>query len=123
MGFGPIYKSDEGTHQGWVSRGLQEVLSGLGRKALPFVCEGHFSNFTILGKISNLGVGVVDRDSNYKCWVSFGPNDQMKATKSTKPDFGQKPPISRTRVWDFSKSINLVQWVVWVLFLGHHRRI
>jgi hypothetical protein len=63
----------------------------LGRKTLPFVCEGHFSNFTILGKISDLCVGVVDQGSNYKCWISIGPNDQMKATKSTKPDFRQSP--------------------------------
>jgi hypothetical protein len=25
----------------------------------------------------------------------------MKATKSTKPNFGQKPPLSRTKVWGF----------------------
>jgi hypothetical protein len=74
-------------------------------------------------KISNLSVGVVDRGSNFKYWVSIGPNDQLKATKSTKPDFGQKPPMSRTRVWGFSESIKLSQGVVWVLFLGHHRRI
>jgi hypothetical protein len=76
-----------------------------------------------LGKISNLGVGVVDWGPNYKYCVSIGPNDQMKATKSTKPDFGQKPPLPRIRVWGFSKSINFGQWVVWVLFLGHHRSI
>jgi hypothetical protein len=50
MGFFPIYKSDKGTHQGLVSRGLQEVLSDLGRKTLPFVYEGHFSNFIIFGQ-------------------------------------------------------------------------
>jgi hypothetical protein len=54
------------THQDWVSRGLQEVLSNLGRKTLPFVREGYFSNFTMLAKILNLGVGVVDRGSNFK---------------------------------------------------------
>jgi hypothetical protein len=91
---------------------LQEVLSGLGQKTLLLVGERYFSNFTILGKISNLGVGVVDRGPNYKYWVSIGPNDQMKATKSTKPDLGQKPPMSRIRVWGFSKSINFGQWVV-----------
>jgi hypothetical protein len=75
------------------------------------------------GKISNLGVKVVDWGSNFKYWISIGPNDQLKATKSTKPDFGQKPPMSRTKVWGFSESIKSGQGVVWVLLLGHHRRI
>jgi hypothetical protein len=44
-----------------------------------------------LDKILNLGVGVVDWGSNYKCWVSIGPNVPIKVTKSTKPDFGQNP--------------------------------
>jgi hypothetical protein len=98
------------------------ILSGSGRKTQPFVCEGYFGNFTWLGKLSNLGVGVVDRGSNFKFWVSIFPNDQRKASKSSKPDFGQKPIISKIRVWGFSKSIKLGQWVVWVLFLGCHGR-
>jgi hypothetical protein len=104
------------------SRETAGVLSGLGRKTLPFVCEGYFSNFIRLGKISNFGIGIIDRGFNFKFWVSIGPNDQMEASKSTKPDFGQKPPISKTKVWGFSKSIELGQWVVWVLFLGRHGR-
>jgi hypothetical protein len=78
---------------------------GLGRKTLPFVCEGYFGNFTRLGKISNLGIGIVDRGFNFKFWVSIGPNDQIEASKSTKPNLGQKPPISKIRVWDSSKLI------------------
>jgi hypothetical protein len=60
----------------------------------------YFGNFTNLGKILNSSVGVIDQGSNYKFWVSIGPDVPMKVTKSTKPDFGQKPPKSRSRVWD-----------------------
>jgi hypothetical protein len=86
------YQSDKGTHQDWIPGKLQGVLSGLGRKTLPFVHEGYFGDFTRLGKLSNLGIGIIDRGFNFKFWVSIGLNDQMKASKLTKPNFGQKTP-------------------------------
>jgi hypothetical protein len=53
--------------------------------------EGHFGNFWIWAKFRIQGVKIIDRGSNYKYWVSIGPKGPMRATKSTKSEFRQKP--------------------------------